>query len=176
MTGVDLDPLRVEHADEMFRGLQNTACYSFIPESPPVSVTWLRQRYGRLARGASPDGTETWCNWVIRDGGDRSALGYTQATVKADAALIAYLVFPEHWRRGVATAAVGQMLQLLFRDHGVSRVSALVDTRNAPSCGLLRRLGFSVLREIRDADHFHGQTSHEFEFELRISGAAKSIG
>jgi len=46
------------------------------------------------------------------------------------------------WRRGYASEAVGRVLQRLFGDEGLHRVSAECDARNAASARLLDRLGF----------------------------------
>lgn len=125
----------------------------------------------------SPDGTEQWLNWIIRRNDRREPLGYTQATVRNDKALIAYVVFSEHWRAGIATAAVELMLYRLAADYGVHSFSALVDTRNLASCAVLKKLGFAVSRRIDLADHFKGERSDEFEFALNIAEApTPSIG
>jgi aminoglycoside 6'-N-acetyltransferase len=44
--------------------------------------------------------------------------------------------------RGIATAAVGQALQLLFDVTGVQQVSGVTDSRNIRSIRLLERTGF----------------------------------
>ena len=162
---VTLEPLRPEHAAAMFDGLSDPAAYRFLPGDPPSSVAALRSRYERLSVGRSPDGAETWLNWVVGLRGG-TLVGYTQATVRSGVAHVAYQVFPTHWRRGVATAAMRLTLDALFGMATVGEVRALVDTRNTASVCLLRTLGFGHLRTIVDADQFKGSRSDEHEFGL----------
>ena len=60
-----LEPLRVEHAEEMAPVLADEELHEFIG-GRPESVDELRARYRRQARGVSDDGDERWFNWVLR--------------------------------------------------------------------------------------------------------------
>ncbi|MGZ3145782.1 GNAT family N-acetyltransferase [Lentzea chajnantorensis] len=55
---------------------------------------------------------------------------------------IGYTLAPAHQGRGYATEAVHRMLEHLFTDRGLHRVSAETDARNEPSVKVLLRLGF----------------------------------
>ncbi|PWK81317.1 aminoglycoside 6'-N-acetyltransferase [Lentzea atacamensis] len=55
---------------------------------------------------------------------------------------IGYTIAPAHQGRGYATEALQRMLQHLFLDRGLRRVSAECDARNERSAKLLARLGF----------------------------------
>jgi RimJ/RimL family protein N-acetyltransferase len=161
----------------MFEGLSDPRGYVFLPSDPPPDLASLRTRYARLALGRSADGSEIWLNWIVRRRDDGKPMGYVQATVQGTAVLIAYHVFPRYWRRGVARAAVGAMLDLLFAGNGIERASALVDTRNAASQALLVKLGFVRVRTNPNADFFKGSSSDEFEFELlRSAWPVKTAG
>ena len=163
---VDLEPLRLEHASAMFEGLADPAGYIFLPDDPPVSVEALRSRYDRQLIGGSPDGTETWLNWVVRNRENDALVGYTQATVRDRIADIGYHVFPTCWRKGFATMALRATLGELFAMTSIDEVHAFVDTRNIASVTLLGKLGFDCLRTIIEADHFKGASSDEYEFVL----------
>lgn len=54
---LDLDPLRLEDADEMVDMLGDERLYAFIGGRPPT-LDHLRSRYRRLAVGSSADRTE----------------------------------------------------------------------------------------------------------------------
>ena len=165
---IELEALRPDHVDGMFAGLSDPSAYAFMPEDPPADVEALRRRYGTRAIGHSPDGAERWLNWVIRLSSDGACLGYTQATITGPGALIAYHVFPAFWRLGIGRRAMSITLNRLFAAD-VERATALVDTRNVASLALLRRLGFTCVRTIENADFFKGRSSDEHEFELRRS-------
>jgi hypothetical protein len=63
--GLTLEPLLEAHAPEMFEILCDPAIYQF-ENQPPQSKQALAERYARLQRRHSPDGSERWLNWVVR--------------------------------------------------------------------------------------------------------------
>ncbi len=56
---------------------------------------------------------------------------------------LGYVLGPAHWGRGLMHEALTALLGHAFAHMGIRRVEAEVDTRNAASAGLLRRLGFT---------------------------------
>lgn len=104
---LDLQPLLVEHAEEMAGVLSDPALYTFIGGAPPAAAD-LRARYERLAAG-SPDPEVSWCNWVIRLRQEGCLAGTVQATIggPADEAVaeIAWVVGTPWQGRGIATEA-----------------------------------------------------------------------
>ncbi len=150
----------------MFEGLSATAGYEFLPDDPPPNVGALRARYVRQCHGGSEDGSEHWYNWVVRRQRGDETVGYTQATVRAQVALIAYHIFPDSWREGIGSAAVREMLRVVFGLSDAEKAIAQVDTRNERSMALLCRLGFRRGRLIREADFFKRHQSDEWEYEL----------
>jgi RimJ/RimL family protein N-acetyltransferase len=136
-----LEPLLVEHADELFQVLSDPAIYTF-ENSPPVSVEALRSRYERLQTRVSPDGSEVWLNWAVRlpDGG---LAGFVQATVLPDGhAWVAYELNSRHWRRGIGSRAVAALLVELRERYAVRVAMAVLKAANVPSRQLLLKLGF----------------------------------
>nr|BFE88313.1 hypothetical protein GCM10020093_109140 [Planobispora longispora] len=73
-----LEPLRVEHAEEMAAALADPALHTFIGGSPATAAQ-LRDRYTRMLAGPPSGSAEAWLNWAIRLEG--SLVGYVQATV-----------------------------------------------------------------------------------------------
>jgi RimJ/RimL family protein N-acetyltransferase len=69
-----LEPLRIEHAEEMFAILADHELYGYIGGWPP-SVEELRTRCERQVVGHSPDGAHGWLNWVIRARETEAAAG-----------------------------------------------------------------------------------------------------
>ena len=130
------------HAEEMFALLSDPKIYRYEGE-PPASLEWLRERFRKLESRLSPDGREKWLNWVIRlESGE--AAGYVQATVHEDGrAAIAYVLGSRFWDRGIGRAAVSTLIDILEREHGVRRITAVVKKANERSRLLLERLGFS---------------------------------
>jgi RimJ/RimL family protein N-acetyltransferase len=147
MNSIELDALTLEpqvaaHAAEMFAVLSDPAIYEFENQAPP-SVQWLHDRFAKLESRGSPDGRESWLNWVIRLRGGEVA-GYLQATVyRGTHADIAYEMSSRFWGRGLATLAVQAMIDELMAHHGVRELTAILKCANHRSLRLLQRLGFA---------------------------------
>jgi ribosomal-protein-alanine N-acetyltransferase len=160
-------PLRAEHAGQMFAGLQDSALYEYIGDVPPESMSALERRYSTLSAGA-PNNEEVWLNWIVQLRPARQACGYVQATVKGDRALIAYVVFRQYWRRGIAAEAVHGMLGELERAFGVRSASATVDPRNGRSVNLLIKLGFEFREKRRGAEWIKGVLTDEDVYQRSL--------
>lgn len=167
--------LRAHHAEPMYAGLSDPDGYAFIPQVPPDSVAALAARYAMLERGSSPDGSESWLNWVIERLSDGMLLGYLQATVAHTDRLIyiAYFVFAAHRRQGIAGETLRALLPALTAAYAGYRIEAQIDTRNAASLALVESLGFVRVRTVREADVFKGSVSdeHHYAYPHAAAGA-----
>lgn len=140
---VTLEPRTMAHAEELFPVLADAALYEFLDEDPPESVAALRLKLARSESRKSPDGSEHWLNWVVRDGSGRVA-GYVQATVAANLETnVAYLTGSAFWGRGIATDAVAQMLRIVAAEFSVKRFVIVSERLNSKSVRLAERLGFT---------------------------------
>lgn len=146
-----LEPQVERHAAEMFAVLTADGVHRFLDAAPPASVEALRERYRFLEARGSPDGTQRWWNWVIRDG--EAAVGFVQATVfEPERAWIAYVVDPGRQRGGVATRAASAMLDHLAAC-GVRTALATTERDNVASIRVLEKLGFDeVTAEVAGVD------------------------
>lgn len=140
---VTLEPRTVAHAEELFPVLAEAALYEFIDEEPPESVEVLRRKLARSESRRSPDGSEHWLNWVVRDGAGNIA-GYVQATVAANLDTnVAYAIGSAFWGRGIATEAVAQMLEIVSTEFSVKHFFIVAERDNHRSIRLAKRLGFA---------------------------------
>jgi RimJ/RimL family protein N-acetyltransferase len=160
---VTLEPQVAAHAAELYAVLRDPRLYRFTDDKEPTDETALRARLGRLESRRSPDGTEQWLNWVVRNDAG-VVVGYVQATVYAHhEAEVAYVVGREHWRRGYGAAATAAMLDELRVSYGVIRATATLDPDNTASLALLAKLGFRF--EAEDA------AAHEVRHVRVLTGA-----
>ncbi len=158
-----LEPLTLGHAEPLFGPLSDPLLYEFLPSDPPISADALRERYQRLETRRSPDGKELWLNWTGRRH-NGAFVGMVEATVHEDAtAHVAYFVFTAFQRQGFAGESVSAVLAHL-KAIGVHEARALLDTRNEASWRLMERFGFHRVRLIKNADHFKGAPSDEYEY------------
>jgi ribosomal-protein-alanine N-acetyltransferase len=167
-----LCPLKASHAVGMFCGLNDASSYDFTPDTPPLDVAALAERYKRLESRRSPDGREVWLNWVIASAAKEERLGYVQFTVKPleQRALVAYFVFSAHRKQGIANEAVGASMSEVVASFELTRVDAEIDTRNAASIALVEGLGFVRTRFVAHADEFKGAVSDEYHYSFAVSG------
>jgi [ribosomal protein S5]-alanine N-acetyltransferase len=85
-----------------------------------------------------------WRNWAITLAGDDRAIGFVSVGERrANVSEIGYMIARAHWGSGVAVEAVSAVIEQLFAE-GQRRIFADTDPDNAPSRGLLERLGFRL--------------------------------
>jgi RimJ/RimL family protein N-acetyltransferase len=121
-----LEPLRVGHADEMVFVLGDAALYEFTGGAPPT-LEELRTRYARQVSGRSPDRTQGWLNWIVREQRHLTAVGAVQATLLHDGkdmvANVAWVIGMPYQRRGYATEAAKAIVAGAFARERLSRRS-----------------------------------------------------
>jgi RimJ/RimL family protein N-acetyltransferase len=111
------EPLTRAHAAELFAGLDDPGLHAFTGGSP-LPLPALVQRYAALESRRSPDGSQVWCNWVLRDRASGTAVGTVQATLPragpdAGPAEVAWVLIRAGQRRGFAREAVRSLIRRL---------------------------------------------------------------
>ncbi|MGC5331560.1 GNAT family N-acetyltransferase [Micromonospora sp. DT62] len=149
-----LEPLRVDHAEELAPLLDDPALHEYIGGSP-ATPEQLRERYRRQTAGRSPDGREGWLNWVVRHRDSGDAVGTVQATVRLDGdrpvAELAWVVLTPHQGRGYAgEAAAGLVGWLAERD--IRALVAHVHPDHRASARVAERLGLRATDERADGE------------------------
>jgi RimJ/RimL family protein N-acetyltransferase len=146
-----LEPRTTAHAEALFGVLCEPGLYEFLDEGPPESVESLRRKLARSESRKSPDGSEHWLNWVVRD--DRQQIaGYVQATIFPNGETnVAYVIGSTHWGRGLAYRATTEMLRLLRSEFGVTTFLIRTERANQRSIRLAERLGFTRADSERSA-------------------------
>ena len=77
---VVLEPIHVDDAEQVAAALDDPGLHAFIG-GQPASADELRSRFEFLLAGQSPDGSQGWLNWVVRDRTSSSVVGTVQATL-----------------------------------------------------------------------------------------------
>lgn len=149
-----LEPLAVEHADDMVDVLAAQEMYAFTGGTPPTRDELVR-RYQGQATGRSPDGTQGWLNWVLRLHNSGALAGTVQATVERRdtevVAAIAWVVAQREQGRGYAGEAATAMAAWL-RAHGVTTLTASIHPDHLASHAVARRVGLAPTGEVDDND------------------------
>ncbi|WP_233563528.1 GNAT family N-acetyltransferase [Micromonospora musae] len=149
-----LEPLRVEHAEEMAPLLHDERLHEFIG-GEPVDLARLRTRYARQVVGHSPDGVLGWLNWIVRHRRSGRAVGTVQATVRLDGddriAELAWVVAVPEQGRGYAVEAALGMAGWLDRQ-AVRRLIAHVHPDHRASARVAERLGMHATGVLVDGE------------------------
>jgi RimJ/RimL family protein N-acetyltransferase len=114
----------------------------------------LRARLRAWESRRSPDGSEQWLNWLVLD---EEPVGWVQATISGDVAVIAYAVLPARRHEGVATEAVAAVTAWLHEEHPL--VAAHIADDNMASQAVARRAGFVRTDRTRGGEALWEHTS-----------------
>lgn len=149
-----LEPLRLEHADEMAPLLDDSRLHTFTG-GRPATLDELRETYAQQVAGRSPDGSQRWLNWVVRRRDDGRAVGYVQATVDEQGgrltADVAWVVAPSYQHRGYAREAAHLMVGWL-RTQNVVVVTAHVHPDHHASGAVARWIGLTPTDTVHDGE------------------------
>jgi RimJ/RimL family protein N-acetyltransferase len=145
----------------MLSVLRDTALHEYTGRAPPT-LAELQVRYAGQVSGRSPDHTQGWLNWIVRERGHLTAVGTVQTTLVREedddmAAEIAWVIGVPHQRQGYATEAAAAMIAWLSR-HDVTTVAAHIHPQNAGSIAVATRLGLAPTRTLVDGEMRWTQT------------------
>jgi RimJ/RimL family protein N-acetyltransferase len=147
---LELRPLDPVDADEMVVVLGDEALYTVIGGRPP-SLAELRERYKRQAIGHSPDGSETWHNWILRQRDDDAAVGFVQATVVDGRADVAWVISVPWQGRDYATEAARSLVDWLATS-GTRTITAHIAPGHRSSEIVAERIGLAVTDQVEDGE------------------------
>lgn len=167
-----LEPLRVEHADELAGVLDDPALHEFIGGSP-LPLPELQARYARLVAGA-PDPAVGWLNWAIRLQAEERPVGTAQATIRGDAdpptAEVAWVVASACQGQGIATEAAIAVVRWLELQ-GVGTVLAHIHPEHRASARVAEAAGLEPTDVVHD-----GETRWLRDFTAVSDGPAGLLG
>ena len=140
---LDLEPVRVDHAEEAYPWLSDGRVHAFTGGRPD-SLDELRDRFRQQAGGRSPDGGEGWANWMIRHRTGR-LVGTVQATItraprEEMTARLGWVLAFDAQGHGFAREAAGEMVIYLM-GCGVPRFVANIHPRHKASKNVARSVG-----------------------------------
>ena len=79
---------------------------------------------------------------------------------------IGYDLEPAYWQQGLMTEALCVVLKYGFEKMKLNRIQALIDSKNARSMKLVRRLGFRKEGVLRQRSYFKGKFLDDVMFSL----------
>ena len=147
---LDLEPLRVEHAAEAAVAFSDARLHTFVG-GEPATEDELRDRYARQVIGHSPDGSETWLNWMLRRRDTGELVGTVQATVTGSTADLAWVVAVPHQGRGLAREAA-LAVRAELAGAAVRTFTAHIHPDHGASAGVARALGLEPTDVVVDGE------------------------
>ncbi|WP_407344268.1 GNAT family N-acetyltransferase [Pengzhenrongella phosphoraccumulans] len=150
-----LEPLRREHAGDLFRVLDDERLRGFIGGRPATEAE-LAARVTRQIRGTSSDGAQGWCNWVVRHRQTGSVIGTVQATLRTEApervaAEVAWVIATPQQSHGFASEAATGMARWLLAN-GANVLIAHVHPDHQASGRVARRIGLTPTAVVVDGE------------------------
>jgi RimJ/RimL family protein N-acetyltransferase len=146
---LDLIPITSALAPEMFQVLNDPVLYEYMTGSPPADVATLARQYELWEGLRSPDESELWLNWALRQKGNKQLVGHLQAGVLSDHAAVAWFLGVRWQHLGYATEAAKEVVDLLLR-LGVREIRASINPIHTASIRVAERLG------LRGTNEFNG--------------------
>lgn len=148
-----LEPLRVDHAEEMAPLLDDPGLHVFTGGDPPT-LAELRTGYEQHSTGRSADGGR-WLNWILRRREDGVAIGGLEATLTDRGhefvVELAWIIAARYQGRGYAREGAAAMASWL-REHGAQILIADIHQDHKASMAVARALGLSRAEAVSD-DH-----------------------
>jgi len=165
---LQLEPLSHQHAKQLYELSQDPKLYTWIAKDPPTSQENFRERVRFLEGGFSPDKSEYWLNWIVRDSQSKQLIGQIEVTLPRETphALLAYTIFRPFWRQGYATEACRCIIEHLFTIWNAMKIIIKMDTRNTASVALAETLGAKGVALIPKTEFFKGSWSGEYTYEI----------
>ena len=150
MPRLRLEPLTVRDTDVLFPVLNDPALHTFTGGEPRTRAE-LEAWIGAVEPGRSPDGTQSWCNWVVVVVETGSVAGTVQATVEREDASLAWVIGAAFQGHGYAKEAAAAMAAWLT-DQGVTRFRATIHPDHAASGSVAHSLGMRPTDELVDGE------------------------
>jgi RimJ/RimL family protein N-acetyltransferase len=148
-----LEPLRVDHAEEMAPLLEDPGLHVFTGGNP-ATLAELRTGYELHLTGRSADGGR-WLNWILRRREDGVAIGGLEATLidrgHELVVELAWIIAARYQGRGYAREGAAAMAAWL-RQHGAHTLIADIHQDHTASMAVARALGLSRTDAVFD-DH-----------------------
>jgi enoyl-CoA hydratase/carnithine racemase/RimJ/RimL family protein N-acetyltransferase len=164
-----LEPLRVEHADELAPVLDDPALHEFIG-GRPATHDELRRRFERQVTGRSRDGRDEWLNWTVRLRATGRAVGIAQATIRTDeagqTAGLAWVIASAHQGQGLAKEATG-LVAAWLREQGVDRLGANIHPAHHASMAIARSIGLAPTDALVDGEiRWHSRSAERSQMQI----------
>lgn len=150
MARLRLDRLTIDDAEDLFAVLDDRELHTFT-DGAPMTRDALERWIEFIATGHSPDGLETWKNWIVRLRADGRTVGTVQATIIGEEASLAWTIGTGWQGHGYAKEAATAMSAWVATT-GVVWLRALIHPDHDASASVARSIGLAPTSEVIDGE------------------------
>ncbi len=158
-----LRPVTLEDAKELLPMYADESIYQFRPGMPRKTVAAVEKLIRRgqqdLSKESLQDKLSAVVYFVIVDKSSRRLLGVMEVfhmDTRVEQVEIGYTLIPEFQNKGYVSEAIGILTDFLVFQVGFNRVRATVYVKNAASCRVLEKNGFTFEGTERQGEFWQG--------------------
>lgn len=158
--------LKDSDIDFVFRHFSNEDVCQYLLDEEPFTKIEEAQKLIDMYRDSA---TKTWNRWgmELKTTGELiGTVGFHQMDKTNKIIEIGYDLAKAHWRKGYASEALNEALNVVFNHMGFNRVQAFIYVENVGSYSLLESMNFKREGVIRDKHLFKGQYYDHFCYSL----------
>jgi len=150
-----LHPIRSSDLGVVFRGLSDPR----VTHHYGVHFNSLEEARTQLDWFADLERTGAGRWWAIRDGEGEflGAIGINGIVREHQRGELGFWLLPEHWGQGIMARVLPVVIDRAFRELGLHRMVAEVETENAASARVLQRAGFTREGVLHDHEWKNGR-------------------
>lgn len=139
---IELIAAQPVHAELMLRWRNEANTLAYNPVAP-ITIDELRERLRLNHHDLSMLEADAVYRWMVRADGELVAnVSLKGADLSMGLAEIGYSVGEKYQGRGIATAAVSELVEQIFSQTPLRKLLAYVHVDNLSSCRVLEKLGF----------------------------------
>lgn len=152
-----LRPWRAEDAADLAECLNNRKILDNLRDGLPFPYT-VQDARNFINFCASADGSKAFVYAIAVEGGAVGSIGvYRQGNIHCRTAEMGYYLAEPYWGKGLATSAVRQACRQVFDTTDIVRIFAEPFARNAASCRVLEKCGFTLEGVLRQNAFKNGE-------------------
>jgi [ribosomal protein S5]-alanine N-acetyltransferase len=159
--------IRQSDAENAFRVLSNTTTMKFYGSPPHKTIEQTQKDYIDLMIGRFK--YRDAASFVVTFKDKDDYIGHVNASQfdrEFKFVELAYIIDPEHWGKGIATEAVGRVVEFLVHDMKIHKIRAGLFSKNLGSKRVLEKLGFQQEGYCKDNAIIDGEYVDEYLMAL----------
>lgn len=153
-----LKKIEDQHVDEVYEIYDNDDVFEYCGIIPKHNKETVKKMIGHFERDFNKRSRVKW--GIFANNEPDQLLGIIEAVdfnLKVNMVTIGYFLAESHWGKGIATRAVGILLEFLFMKVNVNRIQAEVMPANEYSKKVLLKNGFTKEGTLRQATLWSGK-------------------